>query len=300
MRKWLVILLYTSLGGQTLSAANVNFTKIIYDTIWPGDISYSLLTLTDSCKLRIIEPPRKYSYYELTTYSAIKDNLIYYVAPESSGNDTMIVEMSWNTIAKKGTVDSIMYILTNYSYTIPQNIAFKVGEQPKYCGQYPKESVHNYEIVGGNIHLFGIRNINCTAQEVYYAKYSGDTVKVWYDYIGELCSCNGSASYSVYVPWNGTEKYVTFGSETYFITSPLGAEELTKTKTILYPNPAENYFVIENVQFDEIEIFSVNGEREFANKFQPQYDITFLSSGVHNVVLKRNGTATQHTKLVKR
>lgn len=300
MRKWLVILLYASLGGQTLSAANVNFTKIIYDTIWPGDMSYSLLTSTDSCKLRIIEPPRKYSYYELTTYSPRKDNLIYYTAFGSSGNDTMIVEMSWNDIDKKGAVDSVMYILTNYSYIFPQNKAFKIADQPKCYGQYTMESVHHYEIAENYIHFFGIRYVNCCGNEAYYAMYSGDTVKVWNNHTGDLCLCADPCAYSVNVPWNGTEKYVTFGSETYFITSPLGAEELTKTNTILYPNPAENYFVIENVQFDEIEIFSVNGEKEFANKFQPQYDITFLSSGVHNVVLKRNGKATQQTTLVKR
>lgn len=105
-----------------------------------------------------------------------------------------------------------------------------------------------------------------------------------------------SVSFSVLNSANDT---ITYHFNWMFIPVGVPEKEIGKEKLIIYPNPAESYINIENNNFIEGEILSIDGKK--IKTFDTQkVDIEELDTGIYFIKIKRNKEDSCVLKFIKK
>jgi hypothetical protein len=69
----------------------------------------------------------------------------------------------------------------------------------------------------------------------------------------------------------------------------------------IYPNPTEDYFILENKDVKHIEIYDMNGKRTLLIRSGDKVDVRNLGSGLYMILMKdAEGALLSTNRLIKR
>lgn len=216
----------------------------------------------------------------------------------------------WN-LYKNGTAagnlsradNSLKVVITNGStegwhvQLVKNNIQLKAGKKYRYSFKAKAEAARAFTS------YIGMSSSPYSAYSGYNGGTASDTFAV-YTFVFDQAQNDNSARIAFDLGKSEADFTVTdFLLEEIVLVPPTGTQTFTAYKSTIYPNPADNYIVINNLdEFKEYSILSIQGSTlrtQPLNPFGNRINIADFPSGLYFINLK-NGTNYFSTKIVKR
>lgn len=113
---------------------------------------------------------------------------------------------------------------------------------------------------------------------------------------------------TIQIAENAVENFVDIALDEFSITfttenNPLGVDDNFISKINVYPNPAKEYFIVDNVMNQNIEIFNILGEKlleKFSENSQVQIYVNDFKSGIYIIkVSSENASVTKFINIAE-
>jgi hypothetical protein len=79
---------------------------------------------------------------------------------------------------------------------------------------------------------------------------------------------------------------ICISTDSILCYTPTAIDELISLEPRIYPNPVQNQLIIENLNHYDLIVYSMLGQSVFVNQYSKYIDVSMLSSGCYQIVLR--------------